>query len=150
MVSQANGSAALLGGGKAFQRAALVPMAAHALIVAGLPGAALLALIDNVELMRDEDSLEKAVGISLRTVQRKRADTSDKRLSLEQGGRTWKFAQILARATGVFGTQADAEDWLSRPAMALDQQRPIDLLATPAGVEIVETFLEQLEFGVYA
>ena len=28
--------------------------------------------------------------------------------------------------------------------------RPIDLLATTAGVEIVEQYLERLEYGVYA
>jgi len=33
--------------------------------------------------------------------------------------------------------------------MGLNQRRPIDLLATPAGVEMVETFLERLDYGVY-
>jgi uncharacterized protein (DUF2384 family) len=32
----------------------------------------------------------------------------------------------------------------------LNQRRPIDLLATTAGVELVEEFLERLEYGVYA
>jgi uncharacterized protein (DUF2384 family) len=27
--------------------------------------------------------------------------------------------------------------------------RPIDLLSTPAGVELVETLLERIEYGVY-
>ncbi|TIY10108.1 MAG: DUF2384 domain-containing protein, partial [Mesorhizobium sp.] len=40
--------------------------------------------------------------------------------------------------------------WLERPAIGLDQRRPIDLLATPAGVELVEDYLERLEYGVYA
>jgi uncharacterized protein (DUF2384 family) len=31
----------------------------------------------------------------------------------------------------------------------LNQRRPIDLIATPAGVEMVENFLERLDYGVY-
>jgi putative toxin-antitoxin system antitoxin component (TIGR02293 family) len=38
---------------------------------------------------------------------------------------------------------------MERPAIGLEQHRPIDLLTTPAGVEIVEDFLRRLEYGVY-
>jgi putative toxin-antitoxin system antitoxin component (TIGR02293 family) len=93
-------------------------------------------------------SLEKAVGISLRTYQR-RKDALDKPLSPEQSGRAWKFAEILGRATELFGSQGEAEAWLERPAMALEQRKPIDLLSTPAGVGSVEDHLTRLEYGVY-
>jgi putative toxin-antitoxin system antitoxin component (TIGR02293 family) len=58
------------------------------------------------------------------------------------------LATISAKATAVLGP-AEAELWLKRPAIGLDQRRPIDLSATPAGVKIVEDFLERLEYGVY-
>ena len=87
--------------------------------------------------------------MSLRTLQR-RKDAPDKPLSQEQSGRTWKFAEILAKATDVFGSQEEAEQWLERPAIGLDQRRPIDLLATPAGIELVEQYLTRLAYGVYA
>jgi putative toxin-antitoxin system antitoxin component (TIGR02293 family) len=93
--------------------------------------------------------LENAVGMSLRTFQRKK-DMPAKLLSQEQSGRTWKFAEILARATEVFGSQQEAEEWLERPAIGLEQRRPIDLLATPAGVELVEDLLVRIDYGVYA
>jgi uncharacterized protein (DUF2384 family) len=38
---------------------------------------------------------------------------------------------------------------LSARAIGLNQRRPIDLLATTAGVEIVESYLERIEHGVY-
>jgi putative toxin-antitoxin system antitoxin component (TIGR02293 family) len=41
----------------------------------------------------------------------------------------------------------EAEQWLERPAIGLNQHKPIDLLATPAGVELVEDFLVRLEHG---
>ena len=50
----------------------------------------------------------------------------------------------------MFGSQDEAEQWLDRPAMGLDRRRPINLLATPAGVELVEQHLTRLEYGVYA
>ena len=61
----------------------------------------------------------------------------------------WKFAEILAKAIKVFGTQEAAEKWLERPAFGLERRRPIDLLATPAGAEMVKTYLGQIEYGVY-
>ena len=51
--------------------------------------------------------------MSLRTFQRRR-DTPKRPLSLEQSGRTWKFAEILARATALLGSQESAEQWLER------------------------------------
>jgi putative toxin-antitoxin system antitoxin component (TIGR02293 family) len=104
--------------------------------------------VDSLALLHDPASLEKAVGISLRTFQRRKADPA-KLLNREQSGRTWKFAEILAKATVVLGSRAEAEQWLERPAMGLNQRRPIDLLATTAGVEIVENYLERIEHGVY-
>jgi len=105
-------------------------------------------LVGTLALVRSGPSLEKAVGISLRTLQRRKAAPA-KRLSQEQSGRTWKFAEILAKASAIFGSQEEAERWLERPAMGLNQRRPLDLLATPTGIELVEDFLERLEYGVY-
>jgi putative toxin-antitoxin system antitoxin component (TIGR02293 family) len=138
----------ILGGPKVLKWKLKGPLDAHELLLRGLPGAALSYLVDSLVLLHDPVSLEKAIGISLRTFQRRKADPS-KRLSLEQSGRAWKFAEILARATAVLGSRTEAEQWLERPAIGLDQRRPIDLLATTAGVEIVENHLERIEYGVY-
>ncbi len=140
----------LLGGRRTFQRLIRNRLEAHDLIQKGLPGYALKHLVNYVTILRapHHGSLAKAVGISLRTYQR-RKDAPDKPLSPEQSGRTWKFAEILGRAIELFGSQPDAEEWLERPAMALEQRKPIDLLSTPAGVESLEDHLTRLEYGVY-
>ena len=140
----------LLGGRRTLHRSIHSRLEAHDLLQKGLPGYALEHLVNYVAIFRapHHGSLEKAVGISLRTYQRRR-ESLDKPLSLEQSGRTWKFAEILGRAIELFGSQADAEEWLERPAMALEQRRPIDLLSTPAGVVSVEDHLTRLEYGVY-
>lgn len=138
----------LLGGARNMPRPLKTPLDAHEMLLKGLPGRALSHLIDNLVVIEKTASLEKAVGMSLRTFQRRR-DKPSMRLSQEQSGRAWKFAEILARATEVFGSQEEAEQWLERPATGLDRRRPIDLLQTPAGVELVQDFLTQLEYGVY-
>lgn len=141
----------LLGGPRALHRPVETPLEAHDLLSEGLPGHALDQLVRQVAILQTphHGNLERAVGISLRTYQRKK-DALDKPLSPEQSGRAWKFAEILARAIEVFGSQDEAEAWLERPAVGLEQRRPLDLFSTPAGVEAVEDHLTRLEHGVYA
>ncbi|MER9972612.1 antitoxin Xre/MbcA/ParS toxin-binding domain-containing protein [Mesorhizobium sp. M0085] len=141
--------AKLLGGSRILARRLSSALDAHELLLHGLPPSALDHLIGQLVFIQKTDSLEKAIGMSLRTYQR-RKDAPSKPLSQDQSGRTWKFAEILSKATDVFGSQAEAEQWLERPAIGLDQRRPIDLLATPVGIELVEDYLERLEYGVYA
>lgn len=139
----------LLGGRATFKEELSTPLAVHQVIMAGFPGAALTRLVDGVGMLQRPESLERAVGISQRTLQRRKGETVARTLSPEQSGRAWKFAEILAKATTIFGSQEEAEAWLERPALGLDSNRPIDLLSTPAGVEIVESHLERIEYGVY-
>jgi putative toxin-antitoxin system antitoxin component (TIGR02293 family) len=138
----------LLGGARVLKRKLNGPLDAHEMLLEGLPGKALGTLVENLTIPKSA-ALEKAIGMSLRTVQRHK-DAPSKPLSQEQSGRIWKFAEILAKATAVLGSQEEVEKWLDSPAIGLNQRRPLDLLATPAGVELVEDFLERLEYGVYA
>jgi putative toxin-antitoxin system antitoxin component (TIGR02293 family) len=140
--------AELLGGTSVLRHAINSTLDAHEMLIEGLPGSALKHLLDSLQVLKKTGSLERAVGMSLRTFQRRKI-APGKPLSQEQSGRTWKFAEILAKATFLLGSQDDAEQWLESPAIGLDQRRPIDLLATPAGVELVEAFLERMEYGVY-
>ena len=124
------------------------PSGPHEMILRGLPRPALECLLGGSAVLSRSAALETAIGISLRTFQRSKANPAG-RLSAEQSGRIWSFAHILALAIEVFGTRDSAERWLEQPAMGLDRQRPIDLLATVAGARIVEDFLGRLAYGVY-
>lgn len=139
--------ARLFGGVRIFGRSPKGPLAAHELIERGLPTSALISLLAKLHSMQ-RNPLLRALGMSERTVQRHKKGTQ-RPLSPDQSGRAWKFAEILAKATEVFGSQERAEKWLEQPATGLERRRPIDLLTTPAGTEIVETFLGRLEHGVY-
>jgi len=142
-------TANLLGGPRIFHGGLRHPLDVHELLTRGLPGQALTYAIRHVSVLSDETLFERAVGMSRRTSQRVKR-TPNKPLSKEQSGRLWKFAEILTKATEVFGSQEEAERWLQQPAIGLEQRRPIDLLQTPAGVKLVEDFLGRLEYGVYS
>jgi len=139
---------ALFGGRKVLGRQLSGPLDAHDLLLGGLPSSALGRLMARLMVIHASEFLVKAVGMSLRTYQRHQGGP-EKALSAVKSGRAWKFAEVLSRATAIFGSQEEAEHWLERPAVGLDQRKPIDLLATPAGVEMVEDHLTRLEYGVY-
>ncbi len=138
----------IFGGRKVLKMRIADRIEAHEALLRGLPGGALTHLVEHVALLRDPATFEKAVGMSVRTLQRRKSGRA-KPLSPEQSGRAWKFAEIFARARALFGSPEEAARWLESPAMALNRERPIDLLATAAGVELVEDLLTRIEFGVY-
>jgi len=137
----------LLGGREVIGSSIESDLDVHEMLRRGLPRAALGNLVENL-LVIGVDEASEALGVSVRTLQRhKHAPVVH--LNLEQSGRTWKFAEVLAKATRVLGSQEEAEQWLKRPAIGLDQRRPVDLLTTPAGVKLVEDYLGRIEYGVY-
>jgi putative toxin-antitoxin system antitoxin component (TIGR02293 family) len=137
----------LLGGPKVVGKYPADPLAAHEMLERGLPNTAIEHLLEGVTTLAQK-SIESALGMSVRTRQRREKHPSEL-LNRDQTGRAWKFAEILTRAASIFGSRIAAEQWLAEPATGLDQHRPIDLLTTPAGVALVEDFLGRIEYGVY-
>jgi putative toxin-antitoxin system antitoxin component (TIGR02293 family) len=137
----------LLGGPKVVGKYPVDPLAAHEMLERGIPNTAIKHLLEGTTTLAQK-SIESAIGMSVRTRQRREKHPTEL-LSQDQAGRTWKFAEILTSAISVFGSRTAAEQWLAQPATGLDQRRPIDLLTTPAGVELVENFLGRIEYGVY-
>lgn len=141
---------ALLGGDAAFDRRIGSVIDAHEALADGFASDILQNLLAHCSFLEQGDALQKAVGISLRTLQRHRAKSGREVLSLEQSNRTWRFAELFAHAIAVMGSSDAAEAWMQRPAIGLDNRKPLDLLATSAGAEAVSQYLTRLEYGVYA
>ena len=141
---------ALLGGQGTIGKPVRTPLEAHDMLMGGLPSAALLHLTREAAFLGTQGLLDKTIGISLRTLQRRKKDVAETFLSVEQSNRTWKFAEILGRAGDILGSKPAAEAWMNQPAIGLDQRRPVDLLATSVGIEAVETYLTRIDYGVYA
>ncbi len=135
-------------GGKRFWRRDLWSKAdVHSAIVKGVPYASLIFLVGHVTDVVEED-VAKVLGISTRTL-RRQTEAPGKPMPADLASKAWLFAETLAKATEVFGGKEAAEQWMSRPAGGLSGQRPVDLLQTVQGAELVNDFLTRLEYGVY-
>jgi putative toxin-antitoxin system antitoxin component (TIGR02293 family) len=62
---------------------------------------------------------------------------------------TTQYDKILAHAAAVFGTRAQAEEWLARPCSRLNNRVPSEIIGDAIGLQTVEQYLERIKFGVY-
>jgi putative toxin-antitoxin system antitoxin component (TIGR02293 family) len=147
--TEVGGVISLLGGDTLFDQPIRTALEAHESIQRGFPSKSLIEFVSHFPSTLRGDALDKILGMSVRTFQRRKKASADERLSREQSGRLYKAAEIMAKAIDVFGSSSAAEDFLQKPAIALDRHRPIDLLSTLVGAELVERHLLRLDYGVY-
>jgi putative toxin-antitoxin system antitoxin component (TIGR02293 family) len=136
-------------GGKTFWQRGLGSRAdIHSAIVSGVGYGSVIFLVSHMQGLAKGD-VAKALGISVRTL-RRRSDSPEAQMPANLASKAWLLAETLARSTEIFGGKEEAERWMSKPAVGLDGQRPIALLRTLQGAELVNDFLTRLEYGVYS
>jgi putative toxin-antitoxin system antitoxin component (TIGR02293 family) len=142
-------SSELLGVDKKFKHPLSSRMDVHSAIVGGaLQYSALIWLLSSFKTLPEGD-LVNVLGISTRTLRRQR-ETPKKAMPADLASKTWLFAETLAKASDVFEGREQAENWMNRPAVGLNGQRPIEMLQTVQGAELVNDFLTRLEYNVYS
>ena len=141
------GAIEFMGGRRLFKQWPQSRAEIHGALVKGLPYAVLVHIVDSASAL-SIDEIADAVGISSRTLRRQK-DQPERPMPPDLASKTWFLAETLAQASAVFGGRDAAERWMARPAMALDGARPIELLRTLQGAELVTEFLGRLEHGVY-
>lgn len=114
----------------------------------GIPPTDVVRLISRVGILRDGQILQQVLGFSSRSLHR-RLQKSDRQLNPEQSARLFRFAEILAKATLVFGSSEDAQSWIVSPALGLDGDTPLRMLLNPAGFGLVDDFLVRMGHCVY-
>lgn len=119
----------------------------HEMIEEGLPSQDVISFVESVNLLHDKGVVSKVLGMSERTLYRRVKKPEP--LSAEQSSRTWRFAEILTKAEDVFGDPEEAQRWMNTPAMGLEGHKPIDLITTQVGYELVDDFLTRMDYGVY-
>lgn len=117
----------------------------HQLILGGLPMSTYLHLLAAFSLTAHEATT--IFHIPPRTLARRK---KARRLGPDESDRVFRFARIATRASEVLGSEDKARRWLHRPNRALGNRLPLNLLATDAGIEQIETVLGRLEHGVYS
>jgi len=133
-------AAELLGGATVLGRPLCEWFDVHEVLLQGLPGAALGHLANSL-IVTKSWAIAEALGMSRRTLQR-RLNTPEKVLRREQSNQLWAFAYIVSKATTVLGSQERAETWMATPCASVRGLRPVDLLGSPVGIDIVENLLE--------
>jgi putative toxin-antitoxin system antitoxin component (TIGR02293 family) len=127
--------------------APLEDLAMHDLVTRGLPIADVRALMERFQIIA-QDTILSTLGVSERTLQR--ADASGKTLDSNVSDRALRLSAVTDQAITVLGNQDAAEHWLLAPALGLSQRRPIDLLQSTEGTNMVKTLLTRMDYGVYS
>lgn len=125
------------------------PIDLHDRIVAGLPRRTLVQLVEGLTCLQANEVL-KALNVRPGAWHRIVAEQTGPVLDPECSARVWSLAETLVQAEEVLGGREDAERWMAAPAIGLNARRPIDLMATPQGTELVKTLLLRMANGVYA
>jgi putative toxin-antitoxin system antitoxin component (TIGR02293 family) len=96
-----------------------------------------------------QEILATALRVTPRTFQRW-LDQPEQTLSPSQSEGFAYFEHVFQRARAVLGNSEEAHDWLNRSAMALDGKKPMDLMGTSIGAQLVLDQLSRIEYGVLA
>jgi putative toxin-antitoxin system antitoxin component (TIGR02293 family) len=114
-------------------------------VKAGLPVDTFTALARRLRV--SEATLAGVVGLSGSTLaRRKRAGT----LTPAESEHVLRVAALLDRGAEVFGSEADAAEWMTTTNVALGNLPPLSLADTELGAREVEDLLGRLEHGVYS
>ena len=85
------------------------------------------------------DDLESVVGVSARTLQRRRERSED--LTPAESDRLWRLLHVWHRVTEAFGSEDAARTWLTAPHKLLGGDSPLEHLDTEPGLREVEDML---------
>lgn len=122
--------------------------AVRTLLGEGFPLAGLMCTVEEMGCSEQRQLISRAVGVSDRTFRRWLANPA-KHLTYDQCIQVLRPAYAHAKALAVFGTTKLSEQWLTKPAMGLNGQRPIDLLDDQDSFDLLDDFLGRIEYCVY-
>ena len=110
----------------------------------GLPKKSLDTL--STKLGISMERLSQLLNISIRTLQRK--SPTDK-LSVHVSEHMLSIAEVVMRGTEVLGSERSFETWLHSTLTSLDDRKPIDIMDTSIGTQLILNILGRIEHGVY-
>jgi putative toxin-antitoxin system antitoxin component (TIGR02293 family) len=119
----------------------------HDQALAGLPAAQVQSFLESFRQV-PWPQLMTVLGISQRTLDR--ALASQRALDTNATDRVMRLHRILVMAMDTLGSREAAESWLAAPALGLEGRRPLDLLQSTDGTELVKSLLVRMEYGVYS
>lgn len=122
------------------QKATISILERISLIRSGIPAQQFDSVAELVGLPKKE--LAEKLGLSPRTL-----STRKHTLSPEESEKTLRTHDLFNEAKEVFGSEEEAQAWITSPAYGLNNQMPIDLLDTDLGAQQVKGLLSAIKYG---
>jgi putative toxin-antitoxin system antitoxin component (TIGR02293 family) len=97
----------------------------------------------------DDNDWASLLGVNVRTLQRYKNQKGFKFQTL-QGEKIFEVAEVMSLGKEVFNDNSKFYSWLNTPSYALGSVKPIELLDTSYGIEIVKSELYAIEYGVFS
>lgn len=97
----------------------------------------------------DDKDWASLLGVNVRTLQRYKNQKGFKFQTL-QGEKIFEVAEVMNLGKEVFHDNSKFYAWLNTPSYALGSVKPIELLDTSYGIEIVKSELYAIEHGVFS
>src|SRR3954468_17931267 len=116
------------------------------LTLAGLPSSVVGHLARTLGWTRER--LAETLDLVPRTIARRLK--KKERLTTPESERMLRVARVLARASEVLEGEDKANGWILRENRMLGGHRPIDLLRTDIGTELVMNELVKIDYGMWA
>jgi putative toxin-antitoxin system antitoxin component (TIGR02293 family) len=136
---------ALLGGRAVIGHPLKTEMDLYELSRIGLPKKALLSLISNLNL--SIRSMARMLNITERTIQRK---GDQEILDLSTSEQILQIAEVFSRGAEVFGSPENFQDWMGSENISLGGRRPVELLPSRYGAQMVLDVLGRMEHGIFS
>ncbi len=133
----------LLGGPEIIGHEIRNEMDMYEIAQSGLTKEALTQLIKNAGFT--VKSMAAVLNLTERTLQRKQRDDLLDRVTSEQ---VLQVADVVSRGIEAFGSAESFSRWLSLENVALRNKRPIDLLSSRYGAQMVFDELGRIEYGI--
>ena len=133
----------LLGGTEVIGHTIRCEMDLYELSRNGLPKKALLNLIANLGFT--VKTMASLLHITERTIQRK---SDMELLDFITSEQILQVADVYSRGNSVFGSQENFKKWIALENKALDDKKPIDLVSSRYGSQLILDELGRIEYGI--
>lgn len=135
----------LLGGSAVIGHSLKTEMDLFEISRVGIPKKSLLHLVSNLNV--SVRAMSQLLNITERTIQRKKdVDLMDV-ATTEQ---ILQIAEVYSRGSEVFGSSENFQDWMNAENLAFGGKRPIEMIPSRYGAQMVLDVIGRIEHGVFS
>ncbi len=134
----------LLGGTAVIGHSLKTEMDLYEISRIGLPKKALLHLVSNLNV--SIRSMSQLLNITERTIQRK---SDQDLLDVSTTEQILQIAEVFSRGNDVFGSTDNFQNWMNSENMSIGGRKPIELLPSRYGAQMVLDVIGRIEHGVF-